>query len=177
MPLYQEAASLAPEPAGAGWAALGAIEAQLMLGQTGPATDALTRLQDHRDPEVALQARLRAAGLYAEQEDWESALRLLTTTPARDLGPGWDASFVELTAAAHAGAGDLAAARDVWQGLASRWPDSKEALLPAWLGLADVALATGELEQARDWADRALAGAEDPGYRQRAQDLVEQLGG
>ena len=84
---------------------------------------------------------------------------------------------MELAAAAHAGAGDLDAAAAAWEGLADRWPDSKEALLPAWLGLADVARAKGDPERARGWAKRALQAAEDPGYRQRAADLVAQLGG
>ncbi|MEC7948744.1 MAG: hypothetical protein VX265_14350, partial [Myxococcota bacterium] len=77
----------------------------------------------------------------------------------------------------HTGGGDLGAARAAWEGLADRWPDSEEALLPAWLGLADVARAEGELDVARNWAGRALEQAEDPGYRQRAEDLVDQLGG
>lgn len=177
LPLYEEAAAVAPEAAAAGWAQLGAAEALLMLERTDEAAARLDALQGHADPEVSLQARLRGATLHAEREDWQAALALLDTAPGRDLGPGWDASFVELAAAAHAGAGDLAAARAAWEGLAARWPESKEALLPAWLGLADVARAQGEIDLARTWADRALDQAEDPGYRQRAEDLVAQLGG
>lgn len=177
LPLYEEATRTAPEPAAAGWAELGAVEALVMLGRGEQARGRLARLRAHDDPEVALQARLRGAAMHAEAEDWASALELLDVAPSRELGPGWDASFVELAAVAHAGAGDLASARGAWQGLADRWPGSKEALLPAWLGLADVARAEGELAQARTWADRALDEAEDPGYRQRAEDLIAQLGG
>ena len=47
--------------------------------------------------------------------------------------------------------------------------------MPAWLGLADLARMAGDLDEAREWAERALQQARDPGYRGRAADLVAAL--
>jgi uncharacterized protein YjbI with pentapeptide repeats len=173
---YDRAVAAATEPSTAGWASLGSADALFELGQDDEADRRLARLQGHADPEVALQARLRAARRHLQAEDWDSALALLSDTRAADLGPGWDASKIELEAIAHAEVGDGESARAAWEGLARRWPDSNEALLPAWLGLADLARAQGEVDTARTWATKALEAAEDPGYRKQAEDLVARIG-
>jgi tetratricopeptide (TPR) repeat protein len=175
LPLYDEAAAIAPEPAAAGWARLGAAQARAELGEIDAALASLSRLRAHPDPEVALQAALFAARLYTTAEDWAGAIDALDGVEAADLGPGWDASIIETRAAALAALERTDAAQDEWRGLAARWPDSDEALLPAWLGLAELARMTGDLEAARRWARQALDAARDPGYRDRAEDLVAAL--
>ncbi len=172
---YDAAARLAPEAAGVGWATLGGAEALIALDRPEEARTRLDRLLAHPDPEVALQARLRLARMRIDEEAWADALTLLADVRAGDLGPGWDASAVELVALAHSGAGDAAAAAGAWAALAERWPASNEAVLPAWLGLADLARQQGDVATARDWASRALERADDPGYRQQAEELVAQL--
>ncbi len=134
-------------------------------------------LRSHADPEVQLQAALESARISAGNEDWDSVVAVLEGVDAAPLGPGWDASLVEVRAAAQVGQGEPDAAAEAWAALARRWPESEEALLPAWLGLADLALARGDLQEARQWADRAVLLARDPGYLDRARALVARLDG
>ena len=74
-----------------------------------------------------------------------------------------------------AGVGDFAAARSEWEALEGRWPGDPEALLPAWLGRADLLLKEGEARQAKNLAQQALETAQDPGYRQRAIDVLDRI--
>ncbi|MDP6935389.1 MAG: TlpA family protein disulfide reductase, partial [Myxococcota bacterium] len=60
--------------------------------------------------------------------------------------------------------------------LAARWPDQEEALLPAWLGLADLARDKGDTQAARSWARQALDRARDVGYRDQAKQVLRDLG-
>lgn len=175
LPLYEEAARTAPEPAAAGWARLGAALAQAHLGQTDAAVASLAALEAHVDPEVALQARLQQARIYAETERWDAVLGAVDGADAVALGPGWDASIVEARAAALAALDRMEAASAEWEALVSRWPNTEEAVLPAWLGLAEVARQEGDLAAARTWARRALDAASDPAYRDQAQSLVASL--
>jgi len=92
------------------------------------------------------------------------------------MGPAWDATLCETRVAVLQTAGRAEEARVELQGLAERWPDEEQAQLPAWLGLADMARDNNP-EAARHWAALALNSAQDPVYRDRAQELVDQLGG
>ena len=172
---YEEAARLATEPAAVGWARLGAAWAHVEAGRSEDAMRMLDGLTDHVDPEVAMQAALTMARVHSDAEDWDAVLGALEGVEAKGLGPGWDASVVETRAAALAASDQLEVAASEWRALAERWPASDEALMPAWLGLADLARMAGDLDEAREWAERALQQARDPGYRGRAADLVAAL--
>ncbi|NOY27106.1 MAG: hypothetical protein GXP62_14655, partial [Oligoflexia bacterium] len=174
LPLYQEAADLAPDPADAGWAALGAANALAALGD--PAAPAkLDALMDHPDPEVAVQAAVRRSQIAAEAEDWETARKVLADVDASSLGSAWDTTVSLTRAAALSGAGSYAAAADVIGALSARWPDDEEAQLPALLARADLARAQGDLATARGYARQAQERAQDPGFQQQAQALLDQL--
>ncbi|MFT4978912.1 MAG: hypothetical protein ACI8S6_004822, partial [Myxococcota bacterium] len=172
---YTAAAEAAAEPSAAGWAQLGAAEALRMGNKLDDARSLLTELTTHSDAEVALQAAIFRAQLELSVDNAEAALFALEGRTAVALGPGWDATLSESRAAALTAAGRLAAARAELEGLAGRWPDEEEAQLPAWLGLAVLARADGDLDGAREWAALALNSAQDPAYRDRALDIVEEL--
>ena len=175
LPLYEESARLAQDPVEEGWARLGAASVQAALGQSEPAQAALAALAQHADPEVALQARLEQARVHATGEQWGEALAAVEGARGASLGPSWDASVVEVQAAALVSLDRPEAAMEAWQGLVARWPDAEEARLPAWLGLAEVARQQGDLDAARTWAERARDAAEDPAYRVQAETLVGRL--
>lgn len=173
--LYDKAVETATEPAAAGWADLGGVEALTMLGRRSDANTRLLLLLGHSDPEVALQARVRTAQLRAERENWEQAIDILSALDAAPFGAGWDATVAESRAAAFAGMGRADDAASEWERLMARWPGEEEAELPALLGLADLARSTGDEAEALALAERALETAQDPGYRGRAEALVATL--
>ncbi|MCB9779045.1 MAG: pentapeptide repeat-containing protein [Alphaproteobacteria bacterium] len=173
--LYVQAAETATDTAQQGWAQLGAARSRTALGDTDAAAAGFTALMRHPDPEVALQARLERSRLAAGTEDWKTALDALPASVPPDFGAGWDASVAEARAAAQVGQGDLLAARQTWEGLARRWPDDEEAEIPAWLGLAEVARARGDLRDARAWATKAVERARDPGYAEQAKAVLASL--
>jgi len=168
--LYGEAADVATQPGTRGWAQLGRAEALLALDRVEEALTALDALAGHDDPEISLQATLRGAGHHAGRERWSEALEALEGVDAARLGPGWDASLVEIRATALAGDGRPEDARAEWEARAARWPGEEEAELPAWRGSATLARASGDAEAARRWLEPALA-ASDPGYRDQAEAL------
>ena len=172
---YEAAADAAVEPAAAGWAQLGAAQAQRDKGDLAVARALLGELARHPDEEVATQATIQRAALELSEDAPEDALAVLEGRSAQSLGPGWDATLSEVRAAALTQAGRPAEASAALEALARRWPDEEEAQLPAWLGLADLAREGGDLEEAREWAALALNSARDPAYRDRALDIVEQL--
>jgi tetratricopeptide (TPR) repeat protein len=174
LPLYEEAASTSPDPGEVGAARLGAAEAQFMLGQEAKAKAAWSRLQASSDPEVALQARLRQASLANTEERWDDALALLAGVNARTLGSGWDATVTSIRVSALTGAERPVEAVQAWTELSRRWPEDPEALIPAWLGLGDLALAAHDTEEALRHARRVLEESDDPAYRERAQTLITQ---
>ena len=95
---------------------------------------------------------------------------------ATALGAGWDATLVETRCAALTGLQRQSDAASEWTALMERWPDDDEARLPAWLGLAELASASGDQERARELATTAMESTDDPGYISRAQDLLDRLG-
>jgi len=172
LPLYTRALEEATDPVERGWAGIGRADALAALDRSEEADELLGELMSHRDPEVALQARLRSAQHALQREAWTDALARLEGVEAQDLGPGWDASLVETRAVALRESGDLDGAAGEWQSLAARWPTSEEeAQMPAWLGLADLALADGDREEALRLVELALSQGRDPGWRSRAEDL------
>ncbi|MFT5682497.1 MAG: hypothetical protein ACI8RZ_003415 [Myxococcota bacterium] len=177
LPLYREAAEAAVEPSMAGWAQLGEASTLQHLSQTDEARALLSNLSAHTDAEVSLQAAIALAGLELGAERAEAALTALAERSADGMGPAWDASLCEIRVAALLEAGRSADARVELEALAERWPDEEEAQLPAWLGLADLARDDNNTADARHWAALALNSAQDPVYRDRAQELVDQLSG
>lgn len=172
---YTQAADAAVEPSAAGWARLGAAEALRLKEDPDAARALLRELAAHPDAEVSLQAAIQRARLELGAEQPEAALAALEGRTAVELGPGWDATLAEVRVAALTAAGQSAAAEAELEALAARWPDEEEAQLPAWLGLADLARAVGDIDEAKEWAAMALSSARDPAYRDRALDIVEQL--
>ena len=159
-----------------GWAQLGEAETLRHMEQEDQARELLDELTDHSDPEVSLQAAVVRARLELEAEQAQEALAVLDGLQAQTMGPAWDATLCETRVAALQEVGRPDDARDELKNLAERWPDEEEAQLPAWLGLADLARSADNPEDARRWAALALNSAQDPVYRDRAQELVDQLG-
>jgi thioredoxin-like negative regulator of GroEL len=99
----------------------------------------------------------------------------LNPQDAINLGPAWDASATGVRASALVGAGDNEGAEAAWRALARRWPDQEEAVLPAWLGLAQLCIDAGDTRDAHHWARKAFKEARDPGYKAQAQAMVSAL--
>jgi tetratricopeptide (TPR) repeat protein len=132
-------------------------------------------LMQHPDMEVNMEATLRRSRLASELGQWSVALRSLRPKAAFDLGPAWDASATDARTRALIGAGDTEGAIAAWQALATRWPDEEEAVLPAWLGIAQMCLDKGDRADAHHWARKAYKEARDPGYRTQAKAMVAAL--
>ncbi|MDG1480493.1 MAG: pentapeptide repeat-containing protein [Myxococcota bacterium] len=177
LPLFREAAEAAAEPSMVGWAQLGEAEALRYLTRLDEARTLLSELSAHSDPEVSLQAAILVARLELDAEQPDEAIAALLDREATTMGPAWDASLCEIRVAALQEVDRAAEARAELEALAERWPDEEEAQLPAWLGLADLARDDNNPEDARRWAALALNSAQDPAYRDRAQEMVDQLGG
>jgi uncharacterized protein YjbI with pentapeptide repeats len=175
LPLYRQAAEAAVEPSMAGWARLGEAESLRYLERLDEARALLSALATSTDPEVSLQAAVTSARLELDADEAEAALAMLDGRTADGLGPAWDATLCEVRVAALLSRDRTQEAREALEALASRWPDEEEAQLPAWLGLADLARIDNP-QDARRWAALALNSARDPAYRDRAQELVDQLG-
>jgi uncharacterized protein YjbI with pentapeptide repeats/predicted negative regulator of RcsB-dependent stress response len=173
--LYGQAREVAVEPWQAGWAGLGLAMALKESEDTEGAVTMLDELIQHSDEEVRLEATLRRSQLAREAEDWTTAIRVLNPRDAVGLGPAWDASATDARARALLGAGDVDGANRSWRALANRWPGEEEAELPAWLGLAQLAMDIGETKDAHHWARKAYKGARDPGYKTQAKNLVQAL--
>ncbi|MAY80241.1 MAG: hypothetical protein CL930_05580 [Deltaproteobacteria bacterium] len=175
IPLFEEARRIAKESWQSGWAGIGLAGAMAEANDVESAITLLDELREHADPEVAMQAMLKRSQLASDNKDWEVALRVLKPKAAIKLGPAWDATATQARTRALSGAGDLDGANAAWRALANRWPDEEEAILPAWLGLAELAQSIGDDTEAHRWARRAFKEARDPGYRQRARSLVRSL--
>jgi len=176
LPVYTRALQEATDPVEAGWAGIGRADALAALDRSEEADELLGELMAHRDPEVALQAHLRSAQHALQREAWAEALAQLDGLEAHQLGPGWDASLVETRTVALRESGDLEGAAAEWQSLSARWPTTEEeAQMPAWLGLADLALADGDREEALRLVQQALSQGRDPGWRSRAEDLQARI--
>ncbi len=174
--LFIEARAIASEDWQSGWAGIGQAAAQAELGELDASITLLDELLNHADPEVRMEAMLRRSSLAADSEDWQGALRALNPRAAIDLGPAWDASVTQARTRALMGAGDGDGARAAWRALAARWPTEEEAVLPAWLALAQIAMDIGDTADAHHWARKAFKEAQDPGYARQARDLVQALG-
>lgn len=174
LPLYQQAGAATHDAALASWAALGAANARVALGQPG-AAQALDALRQDPDPEVAVQAAVLRSQLAAAQEDWTAAAAALDGVEGAPLGAAWDATVVQARVAALLGAGARDAAEAALTALAERWPEDEEALVPALLGRAAIAQATGRTEDARQLAQQALDRARDPGFQTQARGFLAQL--
>lgn len=177
LPLYREAAEAAVEPSMVGWAQLGEAEALRYLNRLDEARSLLAALSAHIDPEVSLQSAILVARLELDAEQPDEAIAALLDRDAAPMGPAWDATLCEIRVAALQEADRAGEARAELEALAERWPDEEEAELPAWLGLADLARDDNNTEAARRWAALALNSAQDPAYRDRAQEMVDQLSG
>jgi len=175
LPLYERARSLAVEDWQAGWANIGMAAALAETGDTEASITLLDELRSHSDVEVRMEATLRRSQLAADQDDWTGALRALDPRAAIELGPAWDASATNARTRALVGAGDTSGANAAWRALAARWPDEEEAVLPAWIALAQLALDYGEKDEAHHWARKAFKEARDPGYRNQAKAIVNAL--
>ncbi|MGB0641147.1 MAG: tetratricopeptide repeat protein, partial [Myxococcota bacterium] len=175
IPLFEEARRIATEGWQAGWAGIGLAGALAEANDVESAITLLDELREHPDPEVAMQSMLKRSQLASDTEDWQVAIRVLKPKAAIKLGPAWDATATQARTRALAGAGDIDGASAAWKALANRWPDEEEAILPAWLGLAELAQSIGDDTEAHRWARRAFKEARDPGYRQRARSLVRSL--
>jgi uncharacterized protein YjbI with pentapeptide repeats/tetratricopeptide (TPR) repeat protein len=175
IPLFEEARRIAKEAWQSGWAGIGLAGALAEADDVEAAITLLDELREHSDPEVAMQAMLKRSQLASDSEDWQVALRVLRPKAAITLGPAWDATATQARTRALSGAGDVDGASAAWKALANRWPDEEEAILPAWLGLAELAQSIGDDTEAHRWARRAFKEARDPGYRQRARSLVRSL--
>ena len=110
--------------------------------------------------------------MHLSNESWAEALEVLSGLEVDALGPGWDASLAETRSAAWAGMDKPTEATAEWKRLENRWPEAEEARLPAWLGLADLASATGDTDEALALAKRALDETSDSEYRARAEAIV-----
>ncbi len=172
---FQKAIDTTTDPAMQGWATIGLANTLAERSQQERAQQVLEPLFLAEDPEVRAQAHIRSAQLDLAEDRWQAALDRLDTIDGGSLGPGWDATLVEIRCAAWVGLGNAAAARDEWKSLVNRWPDEPEARLPAWLGLADLATAEGDGATARSLAEMAMQETTDPGYQARAAALVERL--
>jgi len=175
IPIFEKARTVAIEDWQKGWAAIGLATALAEAKRVEGATTLLDELRNHSDPEVRMEAALRRSQYASDAEEWNTALRVLQPREAIDLGPGWDASSTQARTRALSGAGDLDGAEAAWRALARRWPDEEEALLPSWIGLAQMALDAGDSAEAHRWARKAFKEARDPGYREQAQTLVRSL--
>jgi uncharacterized protein YjbI with pentapeptide repeats/predicted negative regulator of RcsB-dependent stress response len=173
--VFREAQTHTADPSLIGWLRLGEAASLRESGQQEAALALLSGLSEHPDAEVQLQARIRRAQAFSAAERWQDALAEIADVGATALGPGWDATLAETRAAAWTALGELERARAEWQRLARAWPEDEEALLPAWLGLAHVAAASGDEERARVLAARALDGTKDPVYRAQALALMDDL--
>jgi len=173
---YREAAATATDRSSSGWALLGSTRALVALDRADEARSILGELCHHPDPEVSLQATLQSARLANDHEEWSRALDLLRDADASSLGAGWDTSLVQTRVAALVGAGRMDDARAQWEALEARWPGDEEATLPAWLGMAQLAVATGDRDTAVQLARKARAEATDPAYQDQADTLLTALG-
>ena len=102
-------------------------------------------------------------------------MRRLEGIEERRLGPGWDATIVESRVRALITLGRSEDARVEWKGLASRWPGEEEALLPSWLGQAELAKENGSPSEAMQLAEQARVTASDPGYIAQAEAMIASL--
>lgn len=175
MVLYAQARKIAMEDWQEGWAGIGLATAMANTEDFEGAAILLDELLLHSDPEVRLEASLRRSQLAADQGDWPAAVKSLNPEHAIALGPAWDASATGARARALVGAGDSNGAEAAWRALARRWPDQEEAVLPAWLGLAQLSMDTGATKDAHHWARKAFKEARDPGYKAQAEAIVSAL--
>jgi len=173
--LYKEARAFAQEDWESGWASLGLASALASTDDHEGAIILFDELMQHPDMEVNMEATLRRSRLASELGQWSVALRSLRPKAAFDLGPAWDASATDARTRALIGAGDTEGAIAAWQALATRWPDEEEAVLPAWLGIAQMCLDKGDRADAHHWARKAYKEARDPGYRTQAKAMVAAL--
>jgi hypothetical protein len=175
IPLFEQARAVAVEEWQEGWAGIGLAVALAETDAAEAATTMLDELRLHTDPEVRMEASLRRSQQASDQEEWKTALRVLAPRDAIALGPAWDASSTQARTRALLGAGDAEGAEAAWRALARRWPDQEEAILPSWLGLAQLAIDSGDNTAAHRWARKAFKEARDPGYRAQAQAMVRTL--
>lgn len=175
LPLYIQAAEVAPDPVLAGWARLGQAAALAALDRTAEAGVVLDGLRDHPDPEISLQAAIQRSQQAAAAEDWDTAVAAVQGLDAHDLGPAWDASLSQARAGALAGAGSLDAAAAELEALAARWPGEEEAQVPAWLARSELALRGGSEDEARGYAEKARDAAVDPGFKAQAEAMLASL--
>jgi tetratricopeptide (TPR) repeat protein len=175
IPLYERARALAVEDWQSGWAMIGLAASRAESGDVEGSITLLDELRNHSDDEVRMEATLRRSQIAAEQDDWDGALRALDPRAAIALGPAWDASATNARTRALVGAGDTTGANAAWRALAARWPNEEEAILPAWIALAQLALDQGEKTEAHHWARKAFKEARDPGYKNQAKAIVNAL--
>ena len=169
---YEQAEQVSLDVALRGWSAIGRADALTAQGRHPDAADIYLELKGSEDPEVAAQARIRHAQMHLSNESWSDALDVLADLDVYALGPGWDASLAEARSAAWAGMDKPTEATAEWKRLEDRWPEAEEARLPAWLGLADLAAAIGDTDEALALAKRALDETEDSEYRARAEAIL-----
>jgi len=173
--LYQKASALPVESSQQSWARLGQVQALIEQQKYESALNILAFEHQQEDQEIMIQSYILEAQLYLRKEDPAQALKSLDQTQAQALGPAWDATLEETRVSIYTNLKEEEKAIQTLLALAERWPLEEEALLPAYLGLADIYRGRAQMEEARSYAKKALQNASDENYIAQAQSLLSSL--
>ncbi len=164
--LYERVAEKARDPAQRDWARLHAATLRMEMGEAEDAFFELDALQKTTtDPEVRLQARLDMASVYLELGRPDQALELLAGIDATTLGPAYVASLAQRRVEALLSKGRLEDAAREWETVLQHFADADDAATPARIGLADLAVQSGEPERAMALFDEAFEATRDRFYQ------------
>jgi len=170
--LFSDAVQVTSDPVARGWAQLGRADALIAQGKTDDAARLTASLLQIDDAEVSLQATITLARIAVTQGQWQDAINLLEHTAPWQLGPGWDTTVADIRTQAHIGAGEVGMATKTWRDLGARWPSEEEAQLPVMLGQARIAWVSGDMDEAKKFANQAKLAAVDPAYKLQAEELL-----
>ena len=164
--LYERVAKVAREPSQRDWARLHAATIRAEKGEGEDAFFELDALQKTTpDPEVRLQAKLVMASVYVERGRPDQALELLDGVDASGLGPAYVASLTQARVVALLAKGRVDDAVREWEAVLASYADADDAATPARLGLADLAVLSGESERALALFDDAFGATGDRFYQ------------
>ncbi len=164
--LYERVAKKAQEPSQRDWARLNAATVRFERGEQEDAFFELDAIQKTTaDPEVRLQAALVMSSIFLELGRPDQALDLLEEMDPSPLGPAYVASFTQRRVEALLAKGQLAEAAEAWEGVLVAFGDSDDAASPARIGLADLAVQSGQSDRALALFDEAFGSTGDRFYQ------------
>jgi tetratricopeptide (TPR) repeat protein len=170
---YDEAEQMALEEQQRGWAKLGKARTLGTLEKDPSAI--LLGLQEHPNPEIAVQANIQLAQFYLEQDRATEALEVLKGKSAAELGPGWDSSMEEIRVYALGTLEMYSEAQTMIQSLKERWPEEEQVQIPAKILSINLLTQQEQYSEAKSLLQETLKETSEEGYTEMLATIETEL--